>query len=157
MAPVVLRPAKREEIPAIVAMLTDDPLGGGREVFSDPLPQIYYDAFDDMKDDPNNRLLVAEQDGQIVGTLQITFIRSLSRKGARGAQIEAVRVASTHRGKGLGHEIFVAAIARARAEGCSLVQLTTDKSRPDAHRFYESLGFVASHEGMKLTLDPPKS
>ena len=86
--------------------------------------------------------------------MQITFIRGLSRKGARRAQIEAVRVASTHRGQGLGREIFVAAIALARKEGCSLVQLTTDKARGDAHRFYAQLGFVASHEGMKLALDP---
>jgi GNAT superfamily N-acetyltransferase len=148
---VTLRPAKREEVPAIVAMLADDELGGGREAASDP--QIYYDAFDEMAKEPNNRLLVAEQNGELVGTLQITFIRGLSRKGAKRAQIEAVRVASNHRGKGLGHEIFVAAIELARKEGCSLVQLTTDKKRADAHRFYEQLGFVASHEGMKLALD----
>ena len=106
---VTLRPAKREEVPAIVAMVADDGLGRGREAVSDPA--IYYDAFDAMAGDPNNRLLVAEQNGELVGTLQITFIRGLSRKGARRAQIEAVRVASTHRGQGLGHEIFVAAIA----------------------------------------------
>ena len=149
---MTLRPAKRDEVPAIVAMLADDGLGRGREAVSDPA--IYYDAFDAMAGDPNNRLMVAEQDGTLVGTLQITFIRGLSRKGARRAQIEAVRVASTHRGQGLGHEIFVAAIALARKEGCSLVQLTTDKARGDAHRFYAQLGFVASHEGMKLALDP---
>jgi len=149
---VTLRPAKREEVPAIVAMLADDGLGRGREAASDP--KIYYDAFDEMAKEPNNRLLVAEQDGALVGTLQITFIRGLSRKGAKRAQIEAVRVASSHRGKGLGHDIFTAAIALARQEGCSLVQLTTDKARGDAHRFYAQLGFVASHEGMKLALDP---
>ena len=149
---VTLRPARRDEVPAIVAMLADDGLGRGREAVSDPT--IYYDAFDEMAKEPNNRLLVAEQDGALVGTLQITFIRGLSRKGARRAQIEAVRVASTHRGRGLGHEIFVAAIALARSEGCALVQLTTDKARGDAHRFYARLGFVASHEGMKLALDP---
>lgn len=149
---VTLRPARRDEVPVIVAMLADDGLGRGREAVSDPT--IYYDAFDEMAKEPNNRLLVAEQDGALVGTLQITFIRGLSRKGARRAQIEAVRVASTHRGRGLGHEIFVAAIALARSEGCALVQLTTDKARGDAHRFYARLGFVASHEGMKLALDP---
>jgi GNAT superfamily N-acetyltransferase len=151
---VTLRPARREEVPAIVGMLVDDELGGGREALSDPLPQIYYDAFDEMAKEPNNRLLVAEQNGELVGTLQITFIRGLSRKGAKRAQIEAVRVASSHRGQGLGREIFLAAIELARSEGCSLVQLTTDKKRADAHRFYENLGFVASHEGMKLALDP---
>lgn len=156
MKPVSLRPAKRDEVPAIVAMLADDGLGGNREVLTDPLPKIYYDAFDDMADDPNNRLMVAEQDGRIVGTLQITFIRGVSRRGAKRAQIEAVRVASGQRGEGLGREIFLRAIELARAEGCALVQLTTDKTRPDAHRFYAQLGFVASHEGMKLNLDQPK-
>jgi GNAT superfamily N-acetyltransferase len=153
MKSVILRPAKREEIPEIVAMLADDGLGRGREMLSDPPPKFYYDAFDEMAKDPNNRLLVAEQDGEIVGTLQITFIRGLSRRGAKRAQIEAVRVASAHRGEGLGREIFLRAIELARAEGCSLVQLTTDKARADAHRFYTQLGFVASHEGMKLALD----
>jgi GNAT superfamily N-acetyltransferase len=148
---ITLRLAKRDEVPAIVAMLADDGLGRGREAASDPA--IYYDAFDEMAKDPNNRLLVAEQNGELVGTLQVTFIRGLSRKGARRAQIEAVRVRSAHRGKGLGHDIFAAAIALARQEGCSLVQLTTDKARADAHRFYAQLGFVASHEGMKLALD----
>lgn len=149
---VTLRPARRDKVPAIVAMLADDGLGRGREALSDP--KIYYDAFDAMANEPNNRLLVAEQNGALVGTLQITFIRGLSRKGAKRAQIEAVRVASTHRGKGLGHDIFTAAIALARQEGCSLVQLTTDKARGDARRFYARLGFVASHEGMKLALNP---
>lgn len=154
MSAMKLRLARREEIPAIVAMLADDGIGKSREDASDPLPQSYYDAFDEMAKDPNNRLLVAQQNGEIVGTLQITFIRGLSRRGAKRAQIEAVRVAASHRGKGLGREIFLAAIALARKEGCSLVQLTTDKKRSDAHRFYENLGFVASHEGMKLALDP---
>jgi GNAT superfamily N-acetyltransferase len=149
---VTLRPARRDEVPAIVALLADDGLGRGRESVSDPA--IYYAAFDEMAGDPNNRLLVAEQNGELVGTLQITFIRGLSRKGAKRAQIEAVRVASSHRGRGLGHKIFIAAIELARKEGCSLVQLTTDKARGDAHRFYAQLGFVASHEGMKLALDP---
>lgn len=154
MSAMKLRLARREEIPAIVAMLADDGIGKSREDASDPLPQSYYDAFDEMAKDPNNRLLVAQQNGEIVSTLQITFIRGLSRRGAKRAQIEAVRVAASHRGKGLGREIFLAAIALARKEGCSLVQLTTDKKRADAHRFYENLGFVASHEGMKLALDP---
>ena len=151
---LTLRPAKREELPAIVAMLASDQLGSIREQLSDPPPRIYYDAFDEMARDPNNLLLVAEQDGEIVGTLQLTFIRGVSRKGARRAQIEGVRVAGSHRGRGLGREIVLHAIGLARANGCSMVQLTADKKRKDAHRFYESLGFVASHEGMKLMLDP---
>jgi GNAT superfamily N-acetyltransferase len=152
MSGLILRSARRDEVSAIVAMIADDGLGRGREAISNP--QAYYDAFDEMAKDPNNRLLVAEQDGHIVGTLQITFIRGLSRQGAKRAQIEAVRVAAGHRGQGLGREIFLRAIELARTEGCALVQLTTDKKRADAHRFYETLGFVASHEGMKLALDP---
>jgi GNAT superfamily N-acetyltransferase len=151
--PVILRDARRDEVAAIVAMLADDMLGGSREVTTEPLPQSYYDAFDALARDPNNRLLIAERDSDIVGTLQLTFIHGLSRQGAKRALIEAVRVAAPFRGKGLGEEIIRAAVEIAREAGCAMVQLTTDKSRKDAHRFYERLGFVASHEGMKLTLD----
>ena len=150
---VILRDARRDEVAAIVAMLADDMLGGAREVTREPLPQSYYSAFDALARDPNNRLLIAERDGETVGTLQITFIHGLSRQGAKRALIEAVRVAAPYRGKGLGEEIIRAAIEMARAAGCAMVQLTTDKSRKDAHRFYERLGFEASHEGMKLTLE----
>lgn len=153
MSGVTLRPATRADVRAIVAMLADDALGAAREIVSDPLPREYYDAFEEIARDPNNRLLIAEQDGEIVGTLQVTFIRGLSRMGMRRALIEAVRVASGHRGEGIGEAIVRAVIDLARAEGCAMVQLTTDKSRRDAHRFYERLGFVASHEGMKLMLD----
>jgi GNAT superfamily N-acetyltransferase len=149
---VTLRPARREDVRAIVAMLADDALGASREDKSDPLSRAYYDAFEEMARDPNNRLLIAEKGGAIVGTLQVTFIRGLSRKGMRRALIEAVRVASDKRGEGIGEEIIRAVIELARAEGCKMVQLTTDKSRKDAHRFYERLGFAASHEGMKLML-----
>jgi GNAT superfamily N-acetyltransferase len=149
---VSLRDARRDEVAAIVAMLADDMLGGSREVTTEPLPQGYYDAFDALARDPNNRLLIAERGGDIVGTLQLTFIHGLSRQGAKRALIEAVRVAAPFRGKGLGEEIIRAAVEIAREAGCTIVQLTTDKSRKDAHRFYERLGFVASHEGMKLTL-----
>jgi GNAT superfamily N-acetyltransferase len=149
---VILRDARRDEVAAIVAMLADDMLGGSREVTTEPLPRGYYDAYDALARDPNNRLLIAERDGDVVGTLQLTFIHGLSRQGAKRALIEAVRVAAPFRGKGLGEEIIRAAVEIARQAGCSMVQLTTDKSRKDAHRFYERLGFVASHEGMKLTL-----
>jgi GNAT superfamily N-acetyltransferase len=149
---VTLREARRIEVPAIVAMLADDMLGGSREVTSEPLPESYYKAFDALARDPNNRLLIAELAGEIVGTLQITFIHGLSRQGAKRALLEAVRVAAPYRGKGIGEEIVRAAIEIARQENCAMVQLTTDKSRKDAHRFYERLGFEASHEGMKLTL-----
>ena len=152
-ATVTLRDARRDDVAVIVAMLADDTLGAAREVTSEPLPQSYYDAFAALARDPNNRLLIAECRGETVGTLQITFIHGLSRRGARRALIEAVRVAAPQRGKGIGAEIIRAAIEIARHEGCAIVQLTTDKSRTDAHRFYERLGFVASHEGMKLMLE----
>jgi GNAT superfamily N-acetyltransferase len=151
-SPVTLRDARRSEVPAIVAMLADDMLGSSREVTGEPLPESYYKAFDALARDPNNRLLIAELEGEIVGTLQITFIHGLSRQGAKRALLEAVRVAAPYRGRGIGEEIVRAAIEIARQENCAMVQLTTDKSRKDAHRFYERLGFEASHEGMKLTL-----
>jgi GNAT superfamily N-acetyltransferase len=153
MSALVLRNAKRGDVAAIVKMLADDELGRTREEISDPLPAAYYEGYEEITRDPNNRLLVAEIDGAIVGTLQLTFIRGLSRKAARRAQIEAVRVAGPQRGTGLGEQMIRAAIEIARNAGCSIVQLTTDKRRKDAHRFYERLGFVASHEGMKLSLD----
>lgn len=153
MFKVTLRPALRGDVPAIVAMLADDVLGQSREVTTEPLPADYYRAFDALARDPNNRLLIAEVNGEIVGTLQITFIHGLSRQGARRALIEAVRVASLHRGKGFGEQIVREAVEMARREGCAMVQLTSDKSRKDAQRFYARLGFEASHEGMKLMLD----
>jgi GNAT superfamily N-acetyltransferase len=152
MSSVTLRQARREDVRAIVEMLADDALGTSREDTSDPLPRAYTEAFEEMARDPNNRLLIAEKDGAVVGTLQMTFIRGLSRKGMRRALVEAVRVAAFHRGSGLGESIMRQAIALARGEGCAMVQLTTDKTRKDAHRFYERLGFTASHEGMKLML-----
>jgi GNAT superfamily N-acetyltransferase len=151
-AAVTLRDARRDEVPLIVAMLADDALGASREVVSNPLPARYYEAFDALAREPNNRLIVAERGGEVVGTLQMTFIVGLSRQGAKRALLEAVRVASRHRGKGIGEAIVRAAIDIARKEGCAMVQLSSDKSRKDAHRFYERLGFVASHEGMKLML-----
>jgi GNAT superfamily N-acetyltransferase len=152
-AVLTLRDARREDVPAIVRMLADDALGASRETTTEPLPEAYYAAFEALARDPNNRLLIAERNGEIVGTLQITFIVGLSRRGAKRALIEAVRVAAPFRGKGIGEEIIRGAIDIARQNGCSMVQLTTDKSRKDAHRFYERLGFVASHEGMKLMLE----
>lgn len=149
---VTLRDARREDVAAIVGMLADDKLGASREAATEPLPQCYYDAFEALDRDPNNRLLIAEANGEIVGTLQLTFVHGLSRRGAKRAIIEAVRIASAHRSKGYGEQIVWAAIEIARAEKCAMVQLTTDKSRVDAHRFYERLGFEASHVGMKMML-----
>ncbi|MGE0524030.1 MAG: N-acetyltransferase family protein [Variibacter sp.] len=150
-APLSLRDARRDEVPAIVAMLADDILGGAREKAGDLPP--YFAAFDAIAHDPNNRLLVANVDGALSGCLQLTFIPGLSRGGAWRAQIESVRIAASARGGGFGRRMIEAAIDLARARGCTLIQLTTDKARADALRFYENLGFAATHEGMKLMLD----
>ena len=134
-------------------MLADDALGSKRERFEDPLPDSYYLAFEAIEVDPNNELVVAESENRVVGVLQLTIIPYLTYQGGRRALIEGVRVSSGQRGQGIGKMLFEWAINRARAQGCHMVQLTTDKSRSDAKRFYESLGFVASHEGLKLHLN----
>lgn len=142
--------ARAEHLPAIVALLADDPLGAGREDPSDP---AYVRAFRAIDADPAHVLVVVlDAADQVVGTLQLTFLPSLSRRGMLRAQIEAVRVAGGARGSGLGETLLRWAIEHARERGAGLVQLTTDKSRGRAHAFYERLGFVASHEGMKLPL-----
>jgi ribosomal protein S18 acetylase RimI-like enzyme len=148
----VFRDATAEDIPAIIAMLVDDELGKLREDLGTTPNAAYLAAFAAIERDPNQLLAVADQDGLVVGCLQLTFIPGLSRTGMWRGQIEAVRVASDQRGSGLGKAMMQWAIAQCRARGCGLVQLTTDKRRPDAHRFYEALGFEASHEGMKLAL-----
>lgn len=148
----IIREARREDVPAIVRMLADDPLGATRERATDPLPRVYLDAFDAIQTHTGNHLLVAELDGKVVGCLQLTFIPGLSRMGLTRAQIESVRVDSAMRGRKLGELMIQDAIERARRHGCGVVQLTTDKAREDAHRFYERLGFAATHIGMKLTL-----
>ncbi|MEV5707313.1 GNAT family N-acetyltransferase [Actinoallomurus sp. NPDC052274] len=145
---VTFRDATRDDVPAIVALLADDAIGAGREGDID----AYWAAFAHIDADPRNRLIVAEVDGEVAGTLQLTFIPGLSRMGTERAQIEAVRVGSAHRGRGLGHRLIDWAIDEARRRGCGLVQLTSDKRRTDAIRFYESLGFEATHEGMKRPL-----
>ncbi len=149
---VIFRRATRDDLPAIVVLLATDDLGKGREDASMPLAQPYLDAFVAIEADKNQLLSVAEDGGTVVGTLMLTFIPGLSRMGAWRGQIEAVRIAQSHRGAGLGEQFFKWAIERCRERGCSLVQLTTDKTRADAHRFYDKLGFTASHEGYKLTL-----
>ncbi len=141
--------ATEADVPAIVAMLADDPLGATRERPGDP---AYTAAFAEIDADPRQLLAVAKAGADVVGTLQLTFIPGLSRLGATRALIEAVRVRSDHRGSGLGGRLIEWAIDTARDRGAAMVQLTTDASRKDAHRFYERLGFVASHVGMKLVL-----
>ncbi|WP_425450292.1 N-acetyltransferase family protein [Virgifigura deserti] len=147
------RQARREEVPAIVRLLADDALGSSREHYAEPLPQAYWDAFDAIAARPDNLLIVAEMDGAVVGCLQLTLIPGLTRLGAWRALIEGVRVDSRCRGQRVGERLLRYAIDQARAQGCRLVQLTTDKTRSDAHQFYERLGFVGSHLGMKLALD----
>lgn len=147
-----IRRAVAEDVPAIVAMLADDPLGAKRERPGDP---AYAEAFKEIDADPRQYLAVAVADDEVVGTLQLTFIPGLSRLGATRALIEAVRVRPDQRGGGLGGRLVQWAIDTARERGAAMVQLTTDASRKDAHRFYERLGFVASHVGMKLPLRQP--
>ncbi|WP_165969509.1 GNAT family N-acetyltransferase [Nonomuraea terrae] len=147
---LIFRQARRDDVPAIVAMLADDPLGARRE--GDPADERYLAAFDRIDADPYDELIVAEIDGKVVGTMQLTYLAGLSRLGAERCQIEAVRVAASARSQGLGGKMIRWAIDRARARGCALVQLTSDKSRAEAHRFYDRLGFVQSHVGYKLAL-----
>ncbi|QVQ28653.1 GNAT family N-acetyltransferase [Achromobacter deleyi] len=149
---LVFRRARIADLPEIVAMLADDALGATREDASVPLNPRYGAAFTAIQQDPNQFLAVVEQDSHVVGCLQLSFIPGLSRLGQWRGQIESVRIASSFRGAGLGRAMFEWAIDQCRIQGCGLVQLTTDRARPDARRFYESLGFVASHDGMKLSL-----
>ncbi|WP_433553282.1 N-acetyltransferase family protein [Micromonospora zamorensis] len=150
MTDVTYREAVRADLPAVIALLADDVLGKARD-FTE-VDEAYEKAFADISADPRNQLIVAEQDAELVGCLQITYIPGLGRHGAERSLIESVRVRSDRRGQGLGRDLMTWAIDHARQRGCALVQLTTDKTREDAHRFYLGLGFVASHEGMKLAL-----
>ncbi|MDY0816825.1 GNAT family N-acetyltransferase [Kitasatospora purpeofusca] len=150
MNDLTIRRATGDDLPAIVAMLADDPLGGTRESPDDLTP--YRTAFDRIDADPHQHLVVAERAGRTVGTLQLTVVPGLSRKGATRTVIEGVRVHGDERGSGLGTELIEWAIERSRELEAQLVQLTSDITRTDAHRFYERLGFVPSHLGFKLTL-----
>lgn len=153
---VTFRSAARDDLETIVELLASDPLGARRERSVGPLPASYERAFAAIEADPHNELLVAELDGEVVGVLQLTLIPNLTYEGGWRAQIEGVRVAATGRGRGIGRAMIEKAIERAVGAGCRLVQLTTDKRRPEAVRFYESLGFQATHEGMKLWLTKPR-
>jgi GNAT superfamily N-acetyltransferase len=148
----MMRAATEADLPAIVAMLADDGLGATREDPRLPLARGYTDAFAAIAADPNQILAVAELDGALVGTLQISFLAGLSQQGSWRGQIEAVRIASSHRSRGLGARMIAWAVEQCRARGCRMVQLTTNRTRKDAHRFYDRLGFEASHVGYKLKL-----
>lgn len=148
------RKAVREDVPAIVQLLANDKLGQLREDYRDPLPEKYYRAFEQIERDPNQELIVTENNAEeIIGTLQMSFIQYLTYRGGIRAQIEAVRIREDLRGEGIGQKLFEWAIQRAKERKAHLLQLTTDKSRPEALRFYEKLGFKASHEGMKIHFD----
>ncbi|MFD8967619.1 GNAT family N-acetyltransferase [Streptomyces sp. NPDC059568] len=150
MSDLEIRPAAPDDLPAIVAMLADDPLGAQRESPDDLGP--YIAAYERLARDPNQQVMVAVREGRVVGTLQLTIVPGLSRRGALRSIIEAVRIHGDERGSGLGTRFIEWAIDESRRQGCQLVQLTSDASRTDAHRFYERLGFTASHMGFKLQL-----
>ena len=146
-----IRPAQAEDLPEIIALLADDDLGLDRERGGFP-DDAYLQAFAEIDRDARNELVVMEEEGRIVATLQLTFLPSLTHLGGERAQIEGVRVAADHRGAGVGRRLLEWVVSRAEERGCRMVQLTTDKRRSDAQRFYEGLGFEATHEGMKLHL-----
>jgi GNAT superfamily N-acetyltransferase len=152
MSKISHRPALEPDLPAIIALLNDDVFGQTRNPLFEAERETYLAAFRAMSADPNNFQIVAVQGARVVGCYQLTFIRGLSFSGAERAQIESVRIASDLRGTGLGTAMMQDAIARARARDVVLVQLTTDIRRDDTRRFYERLGFAASHHGMKLRL-----
>ncbi|WP_433532133.1 N-acetyltransferase family protein [Micromonospora sp. CA-263727] len=150
MSDAIFREAVRADLPAVLDLLADDMLGRTRDVGE--VDATYERAFAAITADPRNRLVVAEAGGEVLGCMQLTYIPGLGRHGAERQLVESVRIRSDQRGRGLGRQMMAWAIDQARQRGCGLVQLTTDKSRHDAHRFYLGLGFVASHEGMKLSL-----
>ncbi|MFD5802275.1 GNAT family N-acetyltransferase [Streptomyces sp. NPDC048171] len=150
MADLEIRRTTAADIPAVVAMLADDPLGAQRESPDDLDP--YLAALERLDADPNQHVVVAVRDSRVVGTLQLTIVPGLSRRGATRSIIEGVRVHADERGSGLGTQLIEWAIDESRRQGCQLVQLTSDKTRTDAHRFYERLGFSSSHAGFKLQL-----
>ncbi|MET8880872.1 GNAT family N-acetyltransferase [Streptomyces rubiginosohelvolus] len=150
MSDLDIRPATPDDLPAVVAMLADDPLGAQRESPDDLTP--YQEALQRLADDPNQHVVVAVRQDRVVGTLQLTIIPGLSRQGSTRSIIEGVRIHGDERGSGLGTQLIQWAVDESRRQNCQLVQLTSDVTREDAHRFYERLGFTASHVGFKLAL-----
>ena len=149
---ILFRLARRADLPFIVQMLADDELGSQREKIEDPLPESYSSAFELIENDPNHELIVAERDGEVIGTLHLMFLPSVSFQGGLRAQVESVRVDRRFQSHGIGSQMMKWSMERAKQRGAHVVQLTTHKSREDAHRFYERLGFKGSHLGMKLSL-----
>jgi ribosomal protein S18 acetylase RimI-like enzyme len=148
----LFRRATGADLPSIVRMLAEDELGSQRERIENPLPESYYVAFEQLNNDPNHQLIVAERNGEVIGTLHLMFLPSVSFQGGLRAQVESVRVDKRFQSQGIGSEMMKWAMDRARQRGAHVLQLTTHKSRVDAHRFYERLGFQGSHLGMKLSL-----
>lgn len=149
---VFFRLATRDDLPAIVRMLADDELGSQREQYEDPLPESYYSAFELIYNDSNHELIVAEREEEVIGTLHLMFLPSISFQGALRSQVESVRVDKRFQNQGIGSEMMKWTMERAKQRGAQVIQLTTHKTRADAHRFYERLGFKGSHLGMKLSL-----
>lgn len=149
---MIFRHATLSDLPAIVRMLADDELGSQREKYQDPLPESYRTAFEKIDSDPNHELLVAEKDGEVIGTLQLIFLPSISFQGGLRAQVESVRVDKRYQNQKIGSQLIEHAIQIAKARGAHVMQLTTHNTRKDAHRFYERIGFKSSHLGMKLNL-----
>ena len=149
---VIFRLANANDLPAIVRLLADDDLGSQREKLEEPLPNSYVMAFEAIDTDPNHELVVAELNGEVVGTLHLLFLPSISFQGGLRAQIESVRVGRKFQSLGIGSDMLKWSIERAKERGAHIVQLTTHKTRTNLHRFYERLGFKATHVGMKLSL-----
>jgi GNAT superfamily N-acetyltransferase len=149
---ILFRLATRADLPPIVRMLADDDLGSQREKIEDPLPESYYSAFEQINNDSNHELLVAERNGEVIGTLHLIFLPSVSFQGGLRAQVESVRVDKRFQNQGIGSQMMEWTMERAKQRGAHVVQLTTHKTRVDAHRFYERLGFKGSHLGMKISL-----
>jgi GNAT superfamily N-acetyltransferase len=147
---VVFRRALRADVPDIVRMLADDELGSQRECYETPLPESYYKAFEEIDRDPNHELIVAERNGEVIGTLHLMFLPSISYQGGLRSQVESVRVDSKYQNQGIGSHLMKYALERAGLRGAHLMQLTSHQSRKNAHRFYERLGFKLTHTGMKL-------
>lgn len=150
---VIIREAVITDLPYIIKLMADDALGRQRENYTAPLGQCYIDAFNNIRNDKNSILLVSCDDEKVIGSLQITFTQYLSYKGSMRATIENVHVAESYRNLGVGTQLMKYAVNLAKGKNCSIVQLTSNKTRKDAHRFYERLGFHATHEGMKLSLE----
>ena len=148
---MIFRKATEKDVTAIVEMLADDALGKTRENYQDPLSKEYLNAFSNINSDPNQELIVVENEyKEIIGTMQLTFIQYLTYRGGIRAQIEAVRIKKDQRGKGIGKTMFEWVINRAKERKAHVLQPTTDKQRPEAIKFYEDLGFTSTHEGMKM-------